>query len=77
MLYKVKVKFCKPMSDLEGLFQSSYIDEQREMIMLFQDVTDSHSVGSTMLRYAIPLSDVESVEIIPVDEDNGQKIFSC
>ena len=61
-----------------GKFYAVVIDNNSEMLMLFRDITqnDSHP-AEKILRYSIPLNDIESMEVIPLHEDNGQKIPSC
>lgn len=78
MIYEVTVKFVNNlMSDLHGKFNSAYINEESEYLMLFQDISNSYETVNKTLRVAIPLRDIDAVEIIPIYEDNGQKIHSC
>jgi len=78
-MYQVNIKFYdKQHDDLEGKFYAVVIDNNSEMLMLFRDITHNHSYpAEKILRYSIPLNDIESMEVIPLHEDNGQKISSC
>ncbi len=78
MVYKVKVIFNdKIMPSFEGRFNSTYINEDSEMLMLFREDSNKGELPHRTVRYAIPLADIDSVEIVPIYEDNGQKIPRC
>ena len=77
-MYKVKITHVsKDVSDLEGEFFSVFIDERKDMLLLFRDITDKYSPAEKVERYAIPMVNIESLSIIPLYEDNGQKVSSC
>ena len=65
------------MPSFEGRFNSTYINEDSEMLMLFREDSNKGELPHRTVRYAIPLADIDSVEIVPIYEDNGQKIPRC
>lgn len=76
MLFKVTVDFINPYTPkLKGVFNSVHINEESQYLMLFQDISNSYEGINKVVRYAIPLTDIDKLEVIP-DEDNGQKVFS-
>lgn len=81
MVYEVKVKFNMPFmkvnGDFKGRFNSAYINEESEMLMLFREDSSKSEIPHRTVRYAIPLNVIETLEIVPIYEDNGQKIHSC
>ena len=79
LLFEIKVEFIyKRTPKLTGRFNCVHVNEEQEVLLLFQDISDSYDPRhQKMLRYAIPLNDIESLEIVPIYEDNGQKIHSC
>lgn len=78
MIYKVKVIFNnKLLTNLEGRFNSAYVNEESEVLMLFREESNRDEILHRTIRYAIPLSHIDTLEISPIYEDNGQKICSC
>lgn len=78
MIYEVKIKFINQyMTDIIGTFNSAYINEESEYLMLFQDISNKGDIANKTLRIAIPLSDIDTVEIKPVYEDNRQTLPRC
>ena len=77
-MYQIKVIHVnKNIPNLEGEFYSVFIDERKDMLLLFRDITDKFSPAEKVERYAIPMVYIESLSIIPLYEDNGQKVSSC
>ena len=78
MVYKVKVIFNDKITpSLEGRFNSTYINEDSEMLMLFREDSNRGEIPHRTVRYAIPLTVIDNMEIVPIYEDNGQKISRC
>lgn len=81
MYYKVKIKpraEFKPavILGLEGEFENVVINDESEQVYLFEAFCDRTGI-KCVTRYAIPMTVIESMEIIPIYEDNGEKIPSC
>ena len=72
MVYKVKVVFSDKITpSLEGRFNLTYINEDSEMLMFFREDSNGGEIPHRTVRYTIPLAVIDSVEIVPIYEDNG------
>lgn len=63
--------------DLEDDFYCVITDEQNEMLLLFKEAPESSRKFEKVIRYAIPLNELESYEVLPIYEDNKPKVSSC
>lgn len=76
MYFIVEVTFFHG-EKLQDSYCSAYINEDSEMLMLFKDISEPYTKTNKMIRYAIPLTDIQSVVFKPIYEDNRQKISRC
>ena len=77
MNYHVKVDLVNG-ETIEDEFYHVHINEEAEWIMLFKDVTKKDSFDNRVMRYSIPMCNVVSISIEPIEHENHeQKISSC
>ena len=81
MIYKVKIIPIKEFEpalkcNLEDEFYYVHINDEAEVLLLFKQDVDENGMNVDK-RYAIPLTAIDTVEIVPIYEDNGQKVSRC
>lgn len=81
MIYKVKIIPTKEFETflkfpLEDEFYYFHINDEAEVLLLFKQDIDENGMNVDK-RYSIPLTAIDTVEIVPIYEDNGQKISRC
>ena len=76
-MYKVHIKFNNNIEDLTGKFYAVMIDDNAHYVLLFRDISNPISRTEKVERYSIPLDDIDSLEVMPLHENNGQTIPRC
>lgn len=76
-MYQVNIKFNNNIEDLSGKFYAVMIDDNSHYVLLFRDISNPTSRTEKVERYSIPLDDIDSLEVIPLHENHGQKIPRC
>lgn len=78
MKYKVIVSVANEEKNLEDEFYAVVINNEAGVLMLFKEVNCFIGNGAEkIIRYAIPMTDIKHLEIIPIYEDNKQAFPRC
>lgn len=81
MYYRIKIKPFKSRVStvkfaLDDFYDNFIINDENETVYLFLETNGEAGIKS-VTRYSIPLAIIESMEIIPIYEDNRETISSC